>query len=34
VIVRLIEKPFEAEALLHKLSDVLNSEPHAVALTP
>ena len=30
----LIEKPFEAEALLQKLSDVLNSEPHAVALTP
>src|SRR6202049_2585479 len=30
----LIEKPFEAEALLQKLLDVLNSEPHAAALTP
>jgi signal transduction histidine kinase len=30
----LIEKPFAAEALLQKLSDVLDSEPHAVALTP
>jgi two-component system cell cycle sensor histidine kinase/response regulator CckA len=28
----LIEKPFEPEALLHKLADVLGSEPHAVAM--